>query len=89
MEEAGVRLHRAFGYNEIPNFDPFLMLDDSRADRPKDYLAGFPWVEDPFGIFSVGYSLTVIPAFRKTGVLFGFPCWGSIRTVIDPSNTAK
>ena len=43
MEGAGVRLHRAFGYNELPDFDPFLMLDDFRADRPKDYLAGFPW----------------------------------------------
>src|SRR5512137_1526505 len=43
MEGAGVRLRRAFGYTEIPAFDPFLMLDDFRADRPKDYLAGFPW----------------------------------------------
>ena len=43
MEGAGVRLHRAFGYNELPDFDPFLMLDDFRADQPKDYLAGFPW----------------------------------------------
>ncbi len=34
LEGAGVRLHRAFGYSEIPAFDPFLMLDDFRADRP-------------------------------------------------------
>jgi redox-sensitive bicupin YhaK (pirin superfamily) len=28
MEGAGVRLKRAFGYNEVRVFDPFLMLDD-------------------------------------------------------------
>ncbi|QYZ78344.1 pirin family protein [Methanofollis formosanus] len=43
VEGAGVRLHRAFGAREVPLFDPFLMLDDFRADRPEDYLAGFPW----------------------------------------------
>ncbi|WP_319580129.1 pirin family protein [uncultured Methanospirillum sp.] len=43
MEGAGVRLHRAFGYHQIPRFDPFLMLDDFRGDKPGDYLKGFPW----------------------------------------------
>jgi hypothetical protein len=38
----GVRLHRAFGYDELPLFDPFLMLDDFRAKSPHDYLPGFP-----------------------------------------------
>lgn len=56
MEGAGVRLHRAFGYNEIPLFDPFLMLDDFRADRPKDYIAGFPW-HPHRGIETVTYML--------------------------------
>lgn len=42
VEGAGVRLRRAFGNSEVPRFDPFLMLDDFRADRPEDYLAGFP-----------------------------------------------
>ncbi len=56
MEGAGVRLHRAFGYNDIPHFDPFLMLDDFRADRPKDYLAGFPW-HPHRGIETVTYML--------------------------------
>jgi len=56
MEGAGVRLHRAFGYHEIPDFDPFLMLDDFRADRPKDYLAGFPW-HPHRGIETVTYML--------------------------------
>jgi len=56
MEGAGVRLHRAFGYNELPDYDPFLMLDDFRADRPKDYLAGFPW-HPHRGIETVTYML--------------------------------
>ncbi len=43
LEGAGVRLRRAFGQAEVPRFDPFLMLDDFRSDRPEDYLAGFPW----------------------------------------------
>lgn len=42
MEEAGVRLHRAFGYYQVPDFDPFLLLDDFRADDPADYRKGFP-----------------------------------------------
>jgi redox-sensitive bicupin YhaK (pirin superfamily) len=56
LEGAGVRLHRAFGYHEIPAFDPFLMLDDFRADHPKDYLAGFPW-HPHRGIETVTYML--------------------------------
>ena len=42
VEGAGVRLHRAFGYYELPEFDPFLMLDDLRSDKPGEYLAVFP-----------------------------------------------
>ncbi|MDD1728569.1 MAG: pirin family protein [Methanospirillum sp.] len=56
MEGAGVRLHRAFGYHTIPDFDPFLMFDDFRADRPEDYLAGFPW-HPHRGIETVTYML--------------------------------
>ena len=43
IEGAGVHLHRVFGYNELPKFDPFLMLDDFRSDNPEHYLKGFPW----------------------------------------------
>ena len=43
LEGAGVRLRRAFGYSQVPQFDPFLLLDDFRADDPADYLKGFPW----------------------------------------------
>ena len=56
MEGAGVRLHRAFGYNDIPAFDPFLMFDDFRGDNPRDYLAGFPW-HPHRGIETVTYML--------------------------------
>jgi redox-sensitive bicupin YhaK (pirin superfamily) len=56
IEGAGVRLHRAFGYSQIPLFDPFLMLDDFRADRPEDYLKGFPW-HPHRGIETVTYML--------------------------------
>ena len=56
IEGAGVRLHRAFGYNELPLFDPFLMLDDFRATHPRDYLAGFPW-HPHRGIETVTYML--------------------------------
>ncbi|HOS82599.1 MAG TPA: pirin family protein [Methanolinea sp.] len=56
IEGAGVRLHRAFGNNQIPQFDPFLMLDDFRAERTEDYLVGFPW-HPHRGIETVTYML--------------------------------
>lgn len=43
LEGAGVRLQRGFGHNEVPQFDPFLLLDDFGSENPEDYLAGFPW----------------------------------------------
>ena len=43
MEGAGVRLHRAFGFGETREFDPFLLFDDFRNDDPEAYAAGFPW----------------------------------------------
>ncbi len=42
-EGAGVHLKRVFGFSEVPAFDPFLLLDDFRNDKPDQYLAGFPW----------------------------------------------
>src|SRR5256886_14015208 len=42
LEGAGVHLRRAFGFGNTSDFDPFLLLDDFRNDRPDDYLAGFP-----------------------------------------------
>ncbi|MGP8050119.1 MAG: pirin family protein [Desulfobaccales bacterium] len=56
LEGAGVRLHRAFGYREVPQFDPFLLLDDFRGDDPADYLKGFPW-HPHRGIETITYVL--------------------------------
>ena len=56
LEGAGVRLRRAFGQGVVPRFDPFLMLDDFRSDRPEDYLAGFPW-HPHRGIETVTYMI--------------------------------
>ncbi|CAA9340184.1 MAG: Pirin [uncultured Lysobacter sp.] len=39
---AGVRLTRVIGTSQLPDLDPFLMLDEFGTDRPEDYLAGFP-----------------------------------------------
>jgi redox-sensitive bicupin YhaK (pirin superfamily) len=43
MEGAGVRLHRAIGFGPPEQYDPFLLLDDFRSDKPADYVKGFPW----------------------------------------------
>jgi hypothetical protein len=56
VEGAGVRLHRAFGYYEVPQFDPFLLLDDFRSNKPEEYLAGFP-LHPHRGIETVTYML--------------------------------
>lgn len=43
IEGAGVHLKRAFGNSQVPQFDPFLLLDDFHSDYPPYYLKGFPW----------------------------------------------
>jgi quercetin 2,3-dioxygenase len=57
MEGAGVKLHRAFGFGDTGDFDPFLLLDDFRNDRPEDYRAGFPW-HPHRGIETITYVLS-------------------------------
>ena len=56
IEGAGVKLRRAFGFGDTREFDPFLLLDDFRNERPEDYRAGFPW-HPHRGIETITYVL--------------------------------
>jgi len=56
IEGAGVHLRRAFGFGDTGEFDPFLLLDDFRNDRPDEYRAGFPW-HPHRGIETITYVL--------------------------------
>ena len=57
MEGAGVHLRRAFGFGDMEDYDPFLLLDDFRNDDPALYEAGFPW-HPHRGIETITYVLT-------------------------------
>ena len=56
IEGAGVHLKRVFGYQEVPQLDPFLLLDDFRSEDPSKYLSGFPW-HPHRGIETITYVL--------------------------------
>jgi redox-sensitive bicupin YhaK (pirin superfamily) len=56
IEGAGVHLKRVFGYHEVPDMDPFLLLDHFGSDNPSDYLKGFPW-HPHRGIETVTYMI--------------------------------
>jgi redox-sensitive bicupin YhaK (pirin superfamily) len=56
MEGAGVHLHRAFGFQDPTELDPFLLFDDFRNDDPALYRQGFPW-HPHRGIETITYVL--------------------------------
>ena len=56
IEGAGVHLKRVFGYHEVPQLDPFLLLDDFRSNDPAEYVRGFPW-HPHRGIETITYVL--------------------------------
>ncbi len=43
IEGAGVHLHCAVGFGPPEEYDPFLLPDDFRSNKPEQYLIGFPW----------------------------------------------
>jgi redox-sensitive bicupin YhaK (pirin superfamily) len=56
IEGAGVHLKRAFGFQHVPEFDPFLLFDEFHSEKPEEYSMGFPW-HPHRGIETITYVL--------------------------------
>ncbi|MGB9929979.1 MAG: pirin family protein [Methanosarcina sp.] len=56
LEGAGVHLKRAFGFQQVPELDPFLLLDEFHSANEQEYKAGFPW-HPHRGIETITYVL--------------------------------
>ncbi len=79
---AGVKLNRVIGGPDLPQLDPFLLLDEFRSNDAADYLAGFP--EGNTGLLGPG-SVQWMTAGRgivhsempeqENGLMQGFQLW--------------
>ncbi|MGD0978002.1 MAG: pirin family protein [Candidatus Bathyarchaeia archaeon] len=78
LEGAGVKLKRAFGPQEVPLLDPFLLLDDFHSDNPHDYIAGFPW-HPHRGIETVTYVLEGMVEHGDSMGNEGVIRWGDVQ----------
>jgi redox-sensitive bicupin YhaK (pirin superfamily) len=84
LEGAGVKLRRAFGFGDTTDYDPFLLFDDFRNDRPDDYLAGFPWHphrgagDIQWMTAGSGILHQEMPKGDQAGRMHGFQLWSNL-----------
>ncbi len=85
IEGAGVHLKRVFGYHEVPQLDPFLLLDDFRSNDPAEYVRGFPW--HPHRGTGSGIIHQEMPKGDREGRMWGFQLWANLparHKMMDP-----
>ncbi len=78
VEGAGVHLKRAFGHGNIPELDPFLLLDDFHSKNPEKYLKGFPW-HPHRGIETITYILNGVVEHGDSMGNKGIICSGDVQ----------